>query len=415
VKHFQKLSVKANENDNINNKVESDTLLLIRKALLELEIEKKIDSIIEYKNFAINRRLQLDKNKLSASLDLIYLNTRDSNKTSNTYSNSLLALNLFTTQINEKKMIESDFLNNSRIKNIKNNLFQINKTKFSTLNNVKLKNSNGVEPKKTRPQSQEGIIEECKNSLNELIKASKWTETAKNSCPQEEKLDDLPLASLSLSITATDVFNRSSTSSSSSLGCVGNLSSFAEPKLDEDEDLNNNKIEIISSTPHQQIQEFNTDFNSSKPPLNKPMLPRSYKNVHNLVPSFSSKLLQNNNSIINKSTSCNGNLNQKSNISNFSMIDTQVNLNLKAQSNNTNRLAQPEYVDLDSDLEKENEKFENDVQKTSENNVSCGFVQFRNNKNIKPMHALDYRSHFSTNLNGIKNLSLSNLSQTSGN
>ena len=412
MKQFEILSVKVDENDHINKKVESDSLLLIRKALFELEIGKKINSTSECNNFCANTRLQLDQNKLLSSLDLIYLKPRDSIKTSKAYSNSLLALNLFTTQIDEKKMIESDCSNNSRIKNIKNNLFQINKSKFSTLNNVKSKNSNGIEPKKTRPQSQEGIIEECKNSLNELIKASKWTETAKTSCPQEEKLDDLPLASLSLSITATDVFNRSSTSSSSSFGCVGNLSSFAEPKLDDDEDLNNSRIEIICSTPHQQIQEFNNDFNSSKPPLSKPMLPRFYKNAHNLGPSFSSKLLQNNNTIMNKSTSCNGNLNQKSNISNVSMIETQVNLNSKAQSNNCSRLAQPEYVDLDSDVEKENEKFESGVQKTSENNVSCGFVQFRNNHNIKTMHALDYRSHFNTNLNGIKNLSLSNLSQT---
>ena len=371
-----------------------------------------LSKVINKSYFYTNRRLQLGENKLLASLDLINLNKHDSIlfETHQKESSSLLALNLFATSINERKMIESDSFNSSRIKNIKNNLFQINKSKFNSSNNLKLNNSNVIESKKTRPQSQDGIIEECKNSLDELIKASKWTTTANNGCPKEEKLEELPLASLSLSITATDVFNRSSTSSSSSLECVGNLSSFTEPKLDEDEDINNNKIKNdtqLSSPPQSQNREIYNDFNSSKPPISKSMLPRSYKNVYNSGPSFSPKLLQANNSLINKSTSFNSNLNQKSNFPSMSMIETQ---NLNDQSNNCGRLAQPEYVDLDSDLEKENEKQEN-FQKT---NVTSGFVQFRNNYN-KHANAIDYRSHFNTNLNGIKNLSLSNLSQTNGN
>ena len=144
------------------------------------------------------------------------------------------------------------------------------------------------------------------------------------------------------------------------------------------------------------------------------MLPRSCKNFHNIGPSFSPKLIQVNNSLINKSTSCNSNLNQKSDFHNTSpKTEIQVNSSVKGQI--SSRLAQPEYVDLDSDFEKENENFETADQNKNETQFVSGFVQFRNNKNNKKPFAVDYASHFNTNLNGIKNLSLSNLSQANGN
>ena len=168
----------------------------------------------------------------------------------------------------------------------------------------------------------------------------------------------------------------------------------------------------------QQTQDLNNnDYNSSKPPLNKSMLPRSCKNFHNIGPSFSPKLIQVKNSLINKSTSCNSNLNQKSNFSNTSpTTEIQVNSSVKS-SQISSRLAQPEYVDLDSDFEKENENFETADQNKNETQFANGFVQFRNNNynNNKKPFPIDYSSHFNTNLNGIKNLSLSNLSQANGN
>jgi len=427
-------TVNVDEDDSLIIKSATDSKLLNKRNFAKYSANKPPipaqDKFVNSRNcFQTNRRLNLDQNQFLTSLDLINLNSDDSIflKTHATETNkSLLALNLFTTSINERKMIDNDSLNNTRIKHIKNNLFQINKTKFNSSNNLKL-NSSIAEPKKTRPQSQEGIIEECKNSLDALIKASKWTTNTKNICAKdEEKLDELPLASLSLSITATDVFNRSSTSSTSSLECTGNLSSFAEPKLDDDEELNrNSKINQETYKPllqpqqqqqqqQQQTQDLNNnDYNSSKPPLNKSMLPRSCKNFHNIGPSFSPKLIQVKNSLINKSTSCNSNLNQKSDFSNTAPT-TEIQVNPSGKGQISSRLAQPEYVDLDSDFEKENENFETADQNKNETQFASGFVQFRNNNNNKPF-PIDYSSHFSTNLNGIKNLSLSNLSQANGN
>jgi hypothetical protein len=436
VKNNEIKTVNVDEDASLIIKSATDSTLLNKRNFAKFSTNKPPistqDKVVNSRNnYQINRRLNLDKNKFLTSLDLVNLNRDDSLllKAHATAANkSLLALNLFTTSINERKMIENDNLNNSRIKHIKNNLFQINKTKFNSSNNLKLKNSI-AEPKKTRPESQEGIIEECKNSLDALIKASKWTTNTKNICTKdEEKLDELPLASLSLSITATDVFNRSSTSSTSSLECVGNLSSFAEPKLDDDEELNkNSKLHQESDKPllqpqHQQQQQQqqtqdlnnNNNYNSSKPPLNKSMLPRSGKNFHNIGPSFSPKLIQVKNSLINKSTSCNSNLNQKSDFSNTSPT-TEIQVNSSVKSQISSRLAQPEYVDLDSDFEKENENFETADQNKNETQFVSGFVQFRNNNNNKKPFAIDYTSHFNTNLNGIKNLSLSNLSQANGN
>ena len=409
IKNEEILSLRTN-NDGNKSTSKEELDYLIKKEFTNFLTKNCAESNAESKNFKFklvhknrlqsSRRLRL--NTLLASLDLESLA-----KTANRHpfchpqltesSSFFAALNLFTTSPNQRKMIENEMASNSRIKNIQNNLFHINKAKLhSQQSNLKLnqlhfeKTNVELKSKKKRPPSQEGIIEECKNSLNELIKASKWTETSMSNCDKEEKLGEIPLGPLSLSIAGGDPMNQSCTSSSSSLGCVANLSNFFETKPEH----NCNQVKINAEI-------------TSKPPLNKSILPKSYKNIQCI---FSPQVIAN--PLMSKSTSCNSSLCQKSNFSKIEKAEARYsnskNQLLLHEKTDSVLLAQSENVDFE-ESENENKKAEQSPEKVEGSAFrSSNGVQFRN---VKYTHL---SSDYKNKLHGIKNLSMNNLSQTDG-
>lgn len=225
---------------------------------------------------------------------------------------------------------------------------------------------------KKRPQSQEAIIEECKNSLNELIKASKWSANTQTSIQNEEQVMDsmnleqiLPVDSASSSLILSDSSASSARSASDSpSSSSSSLSPVQPPQPDvetvpirnnNNNNCNDNYDNLFESTDNQSKRCSNSSFflKKSNTVINH--------TLSDITKSFSCN--QNLNYYINNNNSCN-NINLSSNKyqtfnNNNSFIDKQDKTDL---NNNTNEINPQTITTINTNF------------------ISCAQVKFLNHK-----------------------------------